>query len=126
MLGTFKLLWPAEPLGVKRIQVGIDFSVHRINDEDPAWNNTFSHPHETHYLGDVMQIPRLFARMGLSDGIDVGLYFTKNLNANYGFLGGDVKYTHFQQPGRPFASAIRASYVALLGVDRFGFPYCGS
>lgn len=121
MLGTFKLLAPAEPLGAKKIQVGIDYSITRINDEDPAWNNTFTHPHETHYLGDVREIPKLFARMGLSDRIDVGLYFTKNLNANYGFLGGEMKYAHFQQPGKPFASAMRASYTTLLGVHDMDF-----
>lgn len=38
---TFKLMSPAEPLGAKKFQVGIDYSSTRIDDADPAWNNTF-------------------------------------------------------------------------------------
>ncbi|NUO81356.1 hypothetical protein HUU05_14860 [candidate division KSB1 bacterium] len=123
---TFKLMSPAEPLGAKKFQVGIDYSITKINDADPAWNNTFSHPHETHYLGDQLAFPKLFARMGMSDRIDVGFYFTKNPEANYGFMGGEMKYALFMQPEKPWAMAVRTTYVTLLGVEDLNFHLLGA
>jgi hypothetical protein len=119
------LLAPAEPLGAKKFQVGLEYSRLRIEDADPAWNNTFSHPDEHHYLGDVIGMPKLFARMGLSDRIDAGVYFTKVPEANYGFLGGEMKYAFFQEPVKPAAAAVRASYATLLGVDDMNFHVFG-
>jgi hypothetical protein len=121
MFLTFKLLAPAEPLGAKKFQLGLEYSRLRIDDEDPAWNNTFTHPDKDHYLGDVRAMPKLFARMGLSDKIDAGVYFTKNPEANYGFLGGEMKYAFLQEPAKSVAAAVRASYATLLGVDDMNF-----
>jgi hypothetical protein len=125
MFLTFKLLAPAEPLGAKKFELGLEYSRFRIDDSDPAWNNTFSHPDENHYLGEVIKMPKLFARMGVSDRIDVGFYFTKNPEANYGFLGGEMKYAFFQEPAKPAAAAVRASYATLLGVDDMDFHVFG-
>ncbi len=122
---TFKLMSPAEPLGAKKFQVGIDYSITPINDADPAWNNTFSHPHETHYLGDQLAIPKLFARMGMSDRMDIGFYFTKNPDANYGFMGGELKYALFMKPQKPVAMAVRATYATLLGVEDLNYHLFG-
>jgi hypothetical protein len=63
--------------------------------------------------------------MGVSDRIDVGFYFTKNPEANYGFLGGEMKYAFFQEPAKPAAAAVRASYATLLGVDDMDFHVFG-
>lgn len=122
---TFKLMSPAEPLGAKKFQVGIDYSITRINDADPAWNNTFSHPHETHELGDQLAFPKLFARIGVSDRMDVGFYYTTNSQANYGFMGGEVKYALFLQPEKPWAMAVRTTYATLLGVEDVNFHLLG-
>lgn len=122
---TFKLMSPAEPLGARKFQFGIDYSITRINDADPAWNNTFSHPHETHYLGDRLAFPKLFARMGVSNRIDVGLYFTKNPEANYGFMGGELKYAVFKESEKPVAMAVRTTYATLLGVEDLNFHLLG-
>jgi hypothetical protein len=122
---TFKLMSPAEPLGAKKFQVGLDYSTTSINDADPAWNNTFSHPHGEHYLGDQLAFPKLFARMGVTDRIDVGFYFTKNPEANYGFMGGEIKYALFLKPQKPFAMAVRATYATLLGVEDMNFHLWG-
>ncbi len=122
---TFKLMSPAEPLGAKTFQIGIDYSITPINDADPAWNNTFSHPHETHYLGDQLAFPKLFGRMGVTDRIDVGFYFTKNPDANYGFMGGEMKYALFMKPEKPVGMAVRATYATLLGVEDMNFHLWG-
>lgn len=116
-----KLMSPAEPLGAKRLQLGLDYSVTRIDDADPAWNNTFSHPHADHYLGDQIPIPKLFVRYGVSDRLDAGFYVTKNFQANYGLMGGELKYALFTQAQRPWAMAARASYATLLGVEDLNF-----
>jgi hypothetical protein len=116
---------PAEPLGAKKFQLGLEFSRVRIEDADPAWNNTFSHPEEDHYLGDVKKMPKLFARMGVSDRIDAGVYFTKVPEANYGFLGGEMKYAFLQESTKPVAAAVRTSYATLLGVDDLDFHVFG-
>jgi hypothetical protein len=122
---TFKLMSPAEPLGAKKFQIGIDYAITSINDADPAWNNTFSHPHETHYLGDQLAFPKLFARMGVSDRVDVGFYFTKNPDANYGFMGGEIKYALFMKPEKPLAMAVRTTYATLLGVEDLNYHLLG-
>lgn len=122
---TFKLMSPAEPLGAKNFQVGLDYSITSINDADPAWNNTFSHPHEDHYLGDQLAFPKLFARIGVTDRMDAGFYFTKNPDANYGFAGGEMKYALFMQPEKPWAMAVRATYATLLGVDDMNYHLLG-
>jgi hypothetical protein len=123
---SFKLMSPAEPLGAKKFQVGIDYSITPINDADPAWNNTFSHPHETHYLGDRPAFPKLFARMGVTDRIDVGFYFTQNPEANYGFMGGEIKYALFMKPEKPVAMAVRTTYATLLGVEDMNYHLWGA
>lgn len=122
---SFKLMSPAEPLGARKFQVGLDYSSTSINDADPAWNNTFSHPHETHYLGDRIVMPKLFARVGVSDRIDVGFYFTKNPDANYGFMGGEIKYALFAKSEKPVAMAVRTSYATLLGVQDLNYHLWG-
>ncbi len=122
---TFKLLSPAEPLGARRFQVGLDYSSTPIDDADPAWNNTFSHPHDQHYLGDRIVAPKLFARMGVSDRVEVGFYFTRNPQANYGFMGGEVKYALFMKPQQAWATAVRTSYATLLGVEDLNFHLLG-
>jgi hypothetical protein len=122
---TFKLMSPAEPLGAKKFQVGLDYSITSINDADPAWNNTFSHPHDTHYLGDQLAFPKLFARVGVTDRVDVGFYYTKNPDANYGFMGGEIKYALFAKSKKPVAMAIRTSYATLLGVEDLNYHLWG-
>lgn len=122
---TFKLMSPAVPLGAKKFQIGLDYAITSINDADPAWNNTFTHPHEEHYLGDQLAFPKLFARMGVSDRMDVGLYYTKNPEANYGFMGGEMKYALFMQPQKPLAMAVRTTYATLLGVEDMNFHLWG-
>lgn len=118
---AFKLMSAAEPLGARRVQFGLDYAITRIDDADPAWNNTFSHPHAEHYLGDQIPIPKLFVKYGVTDRLDAGLYFTKNWNANYGFMGGELKYALFAHTERSFALAARASYATLLGVEDLNF-----
>src|SRR5688500_2802769 len=90
----FRPLASAKPLGRGNGEVAIVQWGTRIDDGDAAWNDTFSHPDSTHYLfeGSILNIPGVMARVGVTDRLDVGAYFTKSIGANYGFIGGQVQY----------------------------------
>lgn len=113
----FHPLTSAKPLGVKNYDIGLAMGYSPIDDTDPAWNDTFSHPDSTHWLGDAISYPYLQARMGVTDRFDIGAYITKSFSANYGFLGVDIKYTFLNDTEQGLAVAVRASMVTLLGVE---------
>ncbi|HSL68914.1 MAG TPA: hypothetical protein VK864_01665 [Longimicrobiales bacterium] len=114
----FRPLTSARPLGRGRIEFAILSSATRIDDADAAWNDTFTHPDSTHWLfeGDALQIPGLTLRMGVTDRIDAGVYFTKNVRSNYGFIGGQVQYSMPDLNGS-FDAAGRLSMVRAIGPE---------
>ena len=115
----FRPMASAKPLGRGNFEIGLlDWST-QIDDADDAWNDTFSHPDSTHYLidGSALHIPGLTARVGVTDRIDVGLYFTRNTRANYGFVGGQVQYSLPVSEERRLSAAGRLSVVRLFGPE---------
>lgn len=120
-LVTFKALAPATVLGKKGFSIAIDGGYTPVDQHDPAWINTFTHPDETCPLGDAISFPALRARFGVSDQVDVGGFWTTAPRANYGLVGAEVQYAFLaEKPGRP-AAAARASAVVLTGVPDFAF-----
>ena len=117
LIATFKSLSSAEPLGVGNFSFGLDLAYTPVDQHDSAWINTFTHPDEDCPLGDAVSFPTVRARMGVLDNMDVGAYFTTAPDANYGFLGGEVKYAFLRESERLPAAAVRTSFVSLLGVD---------
>ena len=115
----FRPLASARPMGRGNVEFAVMNWGSRIDDEKDAWNDTFSHPDSTHYLtdGDALMIPGLMVRAGVSDRIDVGAYFTKNPNANYGFYGAQVQYAVTDETEAPVSVATRASLVHLFGPE---------
>jgi len=109
----------AKPMGVGNIELAITNMATSIDDRDDAWDDTFSHPDSTHWLfsGGALGFPGINARAGITDKIDVGIYFTKNPNANYGFYGGQVQYNLINDLTNGMAAAIRASYVRMFGPE---------
>ncbi len=116
---TFKSLASAEPLGKMNFIVGIDYAYTPIDQHDLAWINTFTHPDEDCPLGDAITYPIIRARMGVSDNIDVGAYWTSAPEANYGMVGGELKYKFLQESEKLPAAAVRASVSLLTGVDDY-------
>ena len=114
---SFKSLSSAEPMGKGKWDIGFDFAYTPIDDSDPSWNNTFTHPHDEHYLGDAISFPFVHARVGVTDRMDVGAYFTTNPSSNFAFLGLETKYAFMKERGRRPAGAVRATYATLLRVD---------
>lgn len=115
----FRPLTSARPLGPGRVELSILSSGTRIDDADAAWNDTFSHPDSTHWLfeGNALVIPGLMLRAGVTDRVDVGMYYTQNFRANYGIAGGQVQYSLLGDPARYLAAAGRVSAVWLFGPE---------
>ena len=118
---TYKSMAPAEPLGRLKFNISIDAGYTPVNQRDLAWINTFTHPDETCPLGDQIQIPTIRARMGLSEDMDIGVFWTTAPGANYGLVGGEYRYAFLRESGKRPAVAVRASVTVLTGVPDFNF-----
>jgi hypothetical protein len=59
----------------------------------------------------------LMVRAGVSDNTDVGVYFTKNPGANYGFYAAQVQHALVKNPSRSWNAAARLSFASLYGPD---------
>lgn len=116
---SFKSLAPAEPLGRMNFRVGIDYASTPVDQRNPAWINTFAHPDADCPLGDAIVIPTIRASMGVTDNMDIGAYWTTAPNANYGMVGGEVKYAFLRESEKFPAAAVRGSAMFLTGVQDF-------
>jgi len=116
---SFKTLASAEPLGKMNFIIGFDDSYTPVDQHDPAWINTFVHPDEDCPLGDAITYPTIRARMGVSDKIDVGFYWITAPSANYGMVGGELKYAFRQESEKAPAMAVRTSFALLTGVPDY-------
>lgn len=118
-ISSFKSLSSAEPLGKMNFFVGIDDSRTPVDQHNPAWINTFAHPDADCPLGDAISYPALRARMGLSDNMDVGAYWTTSPGGNYSMAGGELKYAFMRESEKLPAAAVRGSVTILTGVSDF-------
>lgn len=116
---TFKSLAPAKTLGKMNFRVAVDYSSSPVNQHDPAWINTFTHPDEDCPLGDAIKIPTIRASMGISDNMDIGGFWTTAPGANYGLVGGELKYAFVPESQKFPAVAVRTSVSILTGVPDF-------
>ncbi|MFA7327519.1 MAG: hypothetical protein WC121_12690 [Candidatus Kapaibacterium sp.] len=115
----FSSLSSAKTLGQYNFELSLEISGNQIDEKSGAWNNTFQHPDENHYLigGDILYLPYLRAKMGVTDELDFGIYYTEDPRANYGFLGIDLKYNLGCDNDYGLDMAVRATYGTLLFVD---------
>jgi hypothetical protein len=118
-ISSFKSLASAEPLGTMNFNVAIDQGFTPIDQHSLAWINTFTHPDEDCPLGDAVSFPALRARMGITDRMDIGAYWTTAPGGNYGMVGGEVKYQFSQESETLPAAAVRGSVTILTGVPDF-------
>jgi hypothetical protein len=116
---SFKSLAPAHSLGRMNFEFAIDNANTPVDQRDAAWINTFTHPDENCPLGDAISYPTIRARMGVSDRVDVGGYWTTAPNANYGMVGGEVKYAFLRETDHRPAAAARLTASILTGVRDF-------
>lgn len=115
----FRPLNSAKPLGVKNFEIALLDWGTTIDDADAAWNDTFSHPDSTHTLfdGNALLFPGLMFRIGATNRIDIGAYFTKQPSANYGFYGGQVQYNFLNDSEKNLAAAVRFSFTQMFGPE---------
>jgi hypothetical protein len=126
MVVYFRPLADARPMGRGRFELSILQWKTGIDDADDAWNDTFVHPDAEHWLfeGSGLAFPGLSARVGITNSTDVGAYYSRNPNANYGVWAAQLQ----QNVARGDAGnlSVRGSYSALFGPGDVGFNVIGT
>ena len=119
LVAYFRPVSDAASMGRGRFELSILQWDTGIDDRDAAWNDTFVHPDSAHWLfeGSGLKFPGLMVRAGVSDRTDLGVYFTKNPNANYGFYGLQVQRQVLGSPESAWAMSARLSGVRLFGPE---------
>ena len=127
IVAYFRPLSDAQPMGKGKFEVSLMQWQTNIDDSDAAWNDTFVHPDSTHWLfeGSGLKFPGLMVRAGVSNRTDVGVYVTKNPNANYGFFGAQVQQNLVGGSTGEWAVATRASFTSLYGPEDVDFTVIG-
>lgn len=127
LVAYFRPLTDARPMGKGKFEVSLVQWKTGIDDHDAAWNDTFVHPDSTHWLfeGSGLKFPSLTARAGVTARTDVGVYLTKNPNANYGFFGAMVQRAFVGDDASEWGLAGRLSFVSLYGPDDVDFSVIG-
>ena len=116
-VSAFKQVSSPSALGRGRVLVGIEMMRFTIDDRADAWNDTFTHPDGEHPLGSTLEFPKLKLRVGVTDDLDVGAFYTRNFTANYGFAGIDGTYrVHTESERAPVSVAVRGAYTKTLYV----------
>ena len=117
-LSAFKISAPPNTLGQWHFAIDLEQVWFRVEEHSAAWNDTFAHPDGYHELGSNLGFPKLRARVGVTDRLDVGAYFTTQPNANSGWLGLEAKYALLQQAEQmPISVALRGAYTKTLFVS---------
>jgi hypothetical protein len=117
LVAYFRPLIDARPMGKGKFEVSLVQWETAIDDDDDAWNDTFVHPDSTHWLfeGRGLKFPGLMVRAGVSNKTDIGVYLTKNPNANYGFFGAQVQQNFLARNN--WAASGRLSFTSLYGPE---------
>jgi hypothetical protein len=117
-VSAFKQAAPPTTLGRWGFAIDLEQIWFHVEEHTAAWNDTFAHPNDHHELGSDLALPKLRARLGLTDRLDVGAFFTAQPNANYGWLGLEAKYGLLKQDAdMPISLALRAAYTKTLFVS---------
>jgi hypothetical protein len=116
-VSAFKQMSPPTTLGKGGIALGLDMIYFTVDEASDAWNDTFAHPDATHYLGSDKSFPSVRLRVGVTDAVDLGAYYTRNPNANYGWLGVEGRYGLLRQNAAvPISLTVRGAYTKTLYV----------
>ena len=97
----FRQIGDTATLGKGGVDIGVQFANAPVDTARRSWSASF---------------PRLAARFGVSDRVDVGAWGGINTNANYGVLGMDTKIALLAQgQSRSVSVSLRPSLTALVG-----------
>lgn len=127
LVAYFRPLTDAKLIGQWKFEVSLLQWSTGIDDSKPAWNDTFVHPDSAHWLkeGHSLPIPGLSARIGITDKMDVAMYWTKSPGANYGFWGGQLQYSLLNNVEKNWSAATRVNFVSIYGPDDLKFQIYG-
>jgi hypothetical protein len=119
LVAYFRPLKDAKPMGTRNFEISILQWQTKFDDTKEAWNNTFVHPDSVHWLkeGPRLPFPGLTARMGVTDKVDVGVYFTKSPGANYGFWGAQLQYNLVDDLEKKWSASARTSFMSIYGPE---------
>ncbi len=116
-VSAFKQASPSTTLGRRGFSVDVEQISFSVEDKSAAWNDTFVHPDGYHPLGSNLSFPKLRLRVGVTDDLDVGAFFTKAQKANYGWFGLEAKYGVLRQrEDMPVSVSVRGAYTKTLYV----------
>ena len=116
----FRPLDGAQPMGRGNFEFSLMQWQTNVDDKTSAWNDTFVHPDSTHWLHDEgtgLRFPGLAFRAGITSSSDVGVYFTKNYQANYGVYGVQVQQHLLSDGAHDWNVSARASFQSLFGPE---------
>jgi hypothetical protein len=115
----FRPLADAQAMGRGNFEASFMQWQTNVDDKSSAWNDTFVHPDSTHWLyeGGGLQFPGLAARVGATSSSDVGVYFTKNFQANYGAYGVQLQQHLVSNGARDWNLSARGSFMSLFGPE---------
>jgi hypothetical protein len=124
----FRSLSDARPLAKGKFEVSALQWRTSIDDDKPAWNDTFVHPDSAHWLteGSGLAIPGLSVRAGVGAKTDVAAYVTKNPGANYGFYGAAVQRSIVGDVSSKWNASARASFIKMYGPEDMDFSVYGA
>lgn len=120
LVAYFRPLVDARPMGRGKVEVSLLQWQTAIDDMTSAWNDTFVHPYDTHWLYESpngLAFPGLAVRAGVTSKLDVGVYATKNLQSNYGFVAAQAQYSLLRDEERNWDLAGRVSASSLFGPE---------
>ena len=127
MVTYFRSVTDAKPMGKGKFEFSILQWNTKIDEATDAWNNTFVHPNEEHWLigGEELPFPGISLRAGVSRKVDVAAYWSKRPGANYGVAGAQVQYNLLNDTTRNWALSARASINSLYGPRDLNLYVCG-
>ena len=114
---SYKLLSPAEPLGITGFDIGISAtatSLENVTILDRVTSSTSSVP-------SSIIVPRLQIVKGLPLDIDIGASYAAVPGSNIKLIGAELKYAILSGGVATPALAIRGSYSKLSGVNQLDF-----
>jgi hypothetical protein len=116
-VSAFKMMAPPTTLGRRQFLLGVEYLSFTVEEHSEAWNDTFAHPNADHPLGSDKAFPMVRLRAGVTDRLDLGAFYTRNPDANYGWLGVEARYGVMRQdPKTPVNLVVRGAYTKTLYV----------
>ena len=115
---AYKQMSGPVPLGRRGVELGLGWISFTVDQYADKWNDTFAHPDAYHELGSDLSFPKFRLAVGVTDRMDIGAFWTRNPNANYGWLGFDLLYGLLRQDEKtPLSLAVRGAYTKTLYVE---------